>query len=495
MSVHAIVFSRDRAAQLDLLLTSLTTNAPDLADSLTVLWRATDELYRHAYDVCRGEHPQVEFVAESSFADDVRSLLAPAEQIVFFTDDSVLFRPLEGRERAPGEWLIHDPELLAFSLRLGRNCEDCYPHSRRQLQPEFSAHGDALSWSWSGADGDFGYPMSLDGHVMDAALPMQLLGARQPANPNELEAAMAQAVASVPLARRVASYRESHLVCIPANRVNETHPNRFDSASGADPHSLNVRYLSGERLDLGGIDFTAVDAAHAELRLAWRGAPRSGSRESVCLIAVVSGSSYEEYAERMFESARRMFHPADDVEFLTLPGAPGWPEATLYRHHVLAHHLPQLRHDYVFMVDADMLVESPIGPEILAPLVATRHPGFVTTARSELPYERRPESAAQVREDEGGVYYAGGFLGGERGRLLELSQRIAASVDRDESRGVLARWHDESHLNRSLIDTPPFLTLSPAYCYPDDDSRYRRIWRQRYRRALVALDKPNGERV
>ena len=201
MNVRAIVFSRDRAAQLDLLLSSLRANAPGLLDSLTVLWRASDDLYRQAYDTCAEEHPDVEFVVEHSFADDVRSLLAPAELVVFFTDDSVLFRSLEDRERTPQEWLADDPELLCFSLRLGRNCEECYPYGCRQRLPDFASHGDALSWAWGGADCDFGYPMSLDGHIMEAEVPRQMLGAQQPANPNELEALLAHAVGSARVAK------------------------------------------------------------------------------------------------------------------------------------------------------------------------------------------------------------------------------------------------------------------------------------------------------
>jgi hypothetical protein len=277
VNVRAIVFSRDRAAQLDLLLSSLRANAPGLLDSLTVLWRASDDLYRQAYDTCAEEHPDVEFVVEHSFADDVRSLLAPAELVVFFTDDSVLFRSLEDRERTPQEWLADDPELLCFSLRLGRNCEECYPYGCRQRLPDFASHGDALSWAWGGADCDFGYPMSLDGHIMEAEVPRQMLGAQQPANPNELEALLAHAVGSARVAPRMASYRASHLVCIPANRVNETHPNRFDGASGAEPHLLNARYLTGERLDREAIGFSSVSAAHAELRLAWTSPRASGN--------------------------------------------------------------------------------------------------------------------------------------------------------------------------------------------------------------------------
>jgi hypothetical protein len=37
--------------------------------------------------------------------------------------------------------------------------------------------------------------------------------------------------------------------------------------------------------------------------------------------------------------------------------------------------------------------------------------------------------------------------------------------------GIVARWHDESHWNRYLIDHPPSLVLSPSYCcYPDGRS-------------------------
>ena len=215
----------------------------------------------------------------------------------------------------------------------------------------------------------------------------------------------------------------------------------------------------------------------------------SGPIDSVCLVAVVHGEEYERYAERLFESARDWFRPTSRVELLVLPARPGWPDATLYRHHVLLEHRDLLRHDFVYLADADMRFESTVGPEILAPLVATRHPGYVTCPRRDLPYERRPESAAFIPSDGGSIYCAGAFVGGLRDAFLDLSSRIAAGVDRDDTNGVVARWHDESHLNRCLVDTPAFRYLSPAYCYPDDDREYRRLWPEPYPRCLVTLDK------
>ena len=73
----------------------------------------------------------------------------------------------------------------------------------------------------------------------------------------------------------------------------------------------------------------------------------------------------------------------------------------------------------------------------------------------------------------------GGFVGGRRDLFLELAETIAATIDRDEEAGLVALWHDESHLNRALIDSPPFLNLTPSYCYPDDDSQLPRPWRDR----------------
>ncbi len=215
---------------------------------------------------------------------------------------------------------------------------------------------------------------------------------------------------------------------------------------------------------------------------------------SSCLLAVVHGAAYERYAAALFESAEGLFTPTESVEHLTLPARPGWPDATLYRYHVILEQQDHLDHDYLFLVDADMRFEAAVGPEILSPLTATRHPGFVTAERRELPYERRPRSAACVPTNRGSVYYAGGFVGGRRDLFLELARTIAVAIDRDDEAELVAQWHDESHLNRALIDSPPFLSLTPSYCYPDDDSDYLGRWRDDYARRLVALDKSSAAR-
>jgi hypothetical protein len=193
----------------------------------------------------------------------------------------------------------------------------------------------------------------------------------------------------------------------------------------------------------------------------------------------------------MLTSAEKYFFTdcGADVDLLMLAGREGWPAATMERYHVIVENAERLAAaTHVFHIDADMLFVAHVGAEIVAPLVGTAHPGYVSRRGT---YEERPESAACVAADEGSVYYCGGFVGGERTQLLQLANAIRTQVDRDAEHGIVARWHDESQLNRYLIDRPPDLTLSPSYCYPANAREYiRRVWPERYEPKIIALDKP-----
>lgn len=207
---------------------------------------------------------------------------------------------------------------------------------------------------------------------------------------------------------------------------------------------------------------------------------------SVGLICVVSGDAYVRYAEQLFSSARE--HLKIPHKTYLLEGREGWPAATLYRYHAIRERFSSLKGDHLFLCDADMRFESAVGEEILGEFVATRHPGYV--GQKNLPFERRASSVACV--SNGKVYYAGGFVGGERESFLGLVLRMTQQIDHDDEAGVLARWHDESHLNRILNDHPPSVSLSPSYCFPDDASGYP--WLKGQERKLVALDKTPAER-
>lgn len=211
------------------------------------------------------------------------------------------------------------------------------------------------------------------------------------------------------------------------------------------------------------------------------------------LVCVVTGETYEHFADDLFSSAEEFFHPTNEVEYLMLPGRPGWPDATMYRHHVLVDAFPDS--DYVFLSDADMLFVDDVWGEVLSDTVsATLHPGYCGQPRETFPYETRDMSWACVPPDRGLAYYCGGFIGGTSASMLGFSRNIAMIIDHDVDKSIVPLWHDESALNSILSHSQPGKTLSPSYCYPRDDSYYRGIWPETYEPKLVALDKTEEQR-
>lgn len=294
MSVTSIIFSKNRPAQLDLLLRSMKVNAPAfLAQRLVVIVKATNEDYEKGYRLCwaenlkplRGANNTLYFLWEGqsreifdgvdsgpvNFHDAAASVIenAPTDKIAFFVDDDVIYRPLPVPN--PAAWLDLFPETLAFSLRLGLQTEYCYPLRSPQELSEYQRVGEFIHWNWRDAELDFGYPGSLDGHIFRRDDLLTMLDGAQFSNPNQLEEALMRGCqARAGDQSHLAAFTESVLVGVPANIVNDTHPNRHAQNPTEEPSALNAMYLAGHRLALDTVVPSLVNAAHVEFPLHWR---------------------------------------------------------------------------------------------------------------------------------------------------------------------------------------------------------------------------------
>jgi histo-blood group ABO system transferase len=103
--------------------------------------------------------------------------------------------------------------------------------------------------------------------------------------------------------------------------------------------------------------------------------------------------------------------------------------------------------------------------------------------------ETNPKSLACVFPHESMVYFAGGFNGGTSYEYLIMSEKLEKNIETDYSNDIIAIWHDESHLNRYLIDNPPTKVLSPSYCY-EETKNYNEL---PFQRKLLALNKNHNE--
>jgi hypothetical protein len=173
----------------------------------------------------------------------------------------------------------------------------------------------------------------------------------------------------------------------------------------------------------------------------------------------------------------------------------GFPGDTLYRFHYFLSIKDLLVKETscLYYSDVDMLCINNIGNEILPtefnPLVGTAHPGYFMRGLGTP--EDNQISTAFIRHDEyRPCYWAGGFSGGYTSRYLAMAESISKNIDIDSSKGHIAKWHDESHLNRYF--TTHFnqvKTMNPSYCYSEKHCAGNVLITPR----LVALDKNHAE--
>ncbi len=241
-------------------------------------------------------------------------------------------------------------------------------------------------------------------------------------------------------------------------------------------------------------------------------------------LLVIATAKYTRFVAPLIESAQRHFMRGEQVTFYVFTDRPeeiplavvplpvehrGWPYATLLRYHHIARYRERLLgEEFLFQCDADMRFAGPVGREILPDnatgLVGVEHPGFCwkpqwwqrlaaavgvpvrrgVGRRETYSYETDARSLAQIGAHEGEVYYAGGFSGGATDQYLDLAGSLRLRIDEDLAKGVIAVWHDESHLNRHFIFYPP-KRLDPGYCYPENG-------KLPFRRRLLALDKEHA---
>lgn len=246
-----IIFSKDRPAQLDLLLRSIRKHM--WHEPTKVIWEVSSARSREFYDGY-GLIPGLE-VTSGSFDDELRGALlsCPDDTVTFFCDDDVVFRPV------PRFDLATMPEaILTVSLRLGKeNAQMPWP--------------GAETWDWTVLPRhQFGFPASVDGHTFRVEDVWEMIGDDWIQNPTMLETAMALRVETFTERRPLMGcFEEQKLVGIPVNRVSESSGCLNGQKHPQSTKYLNDRFLAGERIDLDSLDLEGVDDVLYETEYKW----------------------------------------------------------------------------------------------------------------------------------------------------------------------------------------------------------------------------------
>jgi hypothetical protein len=180
-------------------------------------------------------------------------------------------------------------------------------------------------------------------------------------------------------------------------------------------------------------------------------------------------------------------HPSDCIHVIYQQRL-GWPKDTLMRFHLFLSIEEQLKKmDFLFFFNANYTFIKTIAEEEVLPslndnfLVGQIHPVAYHKKRAQYDYETNPASTAYIDTSSGAHYFAGGLIGGRTPEFLQMCRTLKDNIDKDDANGVLAKWHDESHINKYFSGHEPKM-LHPGYCYPQD-------WFLPFEQKTLLLDK------
>lgn len=258
--IDLIVWSRDRACQLDLLLRSIKKNA-DLF-KVSVLYLSSDS-HKKSYEKLISEHPDVTFMQESNFRLDTLSLVERCDKYVCFsTDDMVFYR------ESPYSIKMLEPFLPSynsvFSFRLGLNTikQDIHNNTYQPALNNYSTINDnIIGWQtrYYHPLYNYGYPIALDTHIFPISSFLPIMKNCSWVNSNTLEGAMQLSSYKYEF---MFSFKESISVNIPVNNMSQ-----FTISGQKHNYSteyLHDMYMSGKKISL---DFSKekIIGCHQEL--------------------------------------------------------------------------------------------------------------------------------------------------------------------------------------------------------------------------------------
>jgi hypothetical protein len=265
MRNQLIIFSKNRACQLNLLIDSLKENSPHLFDNISVLYKTDNIDYDLGYEKLKKNYSYINYVREVNFRNDLINLIDDnVEATTFMVDDAVVYKPVMVKKIDIIKPVVEN--FMIFSLRLGKNCNYSHPANLHYELGEHEIDGEYMTFDYTKQqNGDFRYPLSTDGHIFNTKLIKDLLIEIDFINPNTLEAFLQRFVVTNSIPKIMKSFTESKLVSIPVNLVNDTFNNRHGLEFGISEKELNDRFLSGEFIDLNSLKFSNINGPHKEI--------------------------------------------------------------------------------------------------------------------------------------------------------------------------------------------------------------------------------------
>lgn len=186
-SIELLIFSKDRACQLDLLLRSIKDNLPQV-NRINVLYKISNEFYSKGYYKLFDKYNYINWIQEENFELDVKEIINESicKYFLCLVDDEVIIRK--------PDWNLifkyFDDTINNISLRLNNHINYSYTSECKVDPVPFTINDPIVKWDWTKLSpvGDMGYPSCINSAIRDTEYFKNIINNITFKNPNVLEA-------------------------------------------------------------------------------------------------------------------------------------------------------------------------------------------------------------------------------------------------------------------------------------------------------------------
>lgn len=266
--LHTILFSKDRACQLDLTLSTYKNHFKEWRDNkLTILYTFSSNEFKFGYDKVKKLHPEFTWVMETNFRQNTVAIFNDIQEplVSFLVDDDVFINDVTLKCQ-PIKAFLNNPNILCVASRMNKEVNYCYTSNIQSAPPTFFYEEGSWEWRAPGLAGDWCYPMSIASfHIfrkVDLIRPITQVPFRAP---NSLEGTCL--AANPPDKPLMILLDNQKCVCGVNNRVQGENSNRHENSHSLE--SLNNMFLAGNRLSDKVNDGKILKQAHAPVAYVW----------------------------------------------------------------------------------------------------------------------------------------------------------------------------------------------------------------------------------
>ncbi len=159
-----------------------------------------------------------------------------------------------------------------------------------------------------------------------------------------------------------------------------------------------------------------------------------------------------------------------------------WPYITLKRFDIITKARTAIEEcDWLIFLDADTRVVDTVTEDDVftnKPYIGVHHPCHALGMQPHQEYPGAFETdlksrAAVTEDDDTSMYYQGCLWGGRVPEVLDMIDELNNRTNEDLENDVIAKWHDESQLNKFYSEVKEDVhLLGPEYAYPEVFKNY-----------------------